>query len=36
MRMRNERQAKRSGVVKQINVKQGEMVEMRQVLAIIE
>jgi len=36
MKMQNELQAKRSGVVKQINVKPGETVEMRQVLAVIE
>ena len=36
MKMQNEMRAKRSGVVKQINVKAGESVEMRQVLAIIE
>ncbi len=36
MKMQNEMHAKRSGVVKQINVKPGESVEMRQVLAIIE
>jgi glutaconyl-CoA/methylmalonyl-CoA decarboxylase subunit gamma len=36
MKMQNELQAKRAGVVKQINVKRGETVEMRQVLAVIE
>ena len=36
MKMQNELHAKRAGVVKQINVKPGESVEMRQVLAIIE
>jgi biotin carboxyl carrier protein len=36
MKMQNELQAKRAGVIKQINVKRGETVEMRQVLAIIE
>jgi len=36
MKMQNEMHAKRSGVVKQINVKPGESVEMRQVLAVIE
>jgi len=36
MKMQNELHAKRSGVVKQIAVKPGESVEMRQVLAIIE
>ncbi|MBP2681175.1 MAG: biotin/lipoyl attachment protein [Candidatus Krumholzibacteriota bacterium] len=36
MKMQNELQAKQAGVVKQINVKQGESVEMRQVLAVIE
>jgi biotin carboxyl carrier protein len=35
MKMQNELQAKRAGVVRQINVRQGETVEMRQVLAII-
>ncbi len=36
MKMQNELQAKSSGVVKQIMVKKGDTVEMRQVLAIIE
>jgi biotin carboxyl carrier protein len=36
MKMQNELQAKQAGVVKQINVKQGESVEMRQMLAVIE
>jgi biotin carboxyl carrier protein len=36
MKMQNELQAKRAGIVKQINVKRGETVEMRQVLAVIE
>ncbi len=36
MKMQNELRARRSGVVKQINVKVGESVEMRQVLAVIE
>ncbi len=36
MKMQNELQAKQAGVVKQINVQEGETVEMRQVLAIIE
>ena len=36
MKMQNEMRAKGAGVVKQINVKAGESVEMRQVLAIIE
>jgi len=36
MKMQNELHAKRSGTLKQIHVKQGESVEMRQVLAIIE
>jgi len=36
MKMQNELQAKHGGVIKQIMVKQGETVEMRQVLAIIE
>lgn len=36
MKMQNEIHAKQSGVVKQIHVKQGESVEMRQVLAVIE
>jgi biotin carboxyl carrier protein len=36
MKMQNELQARQSGVIKQISVKQGESVEMRQVLAVIE
>ncbi|MBN1889241.1 MAG: hypothetical protein JW850_14705 [Thermoflexales bacterium] len=36
MKMQNEVQAKQAGVVKQIAVKEGESVEMRQVLAVIE
>jgi biotin carboxyl carrier protein len=36
MKMQNELRAKQSGVIKQINVKEGESVEIRQVLAIIE
>jgi biotin carboxyl carrier protein len=36
MKMQNELHAKQSGTLKQIHVKQGESVEMRQVLAIIE
>jgi pyruvate carboxylase subunit B len=36
MKMQNELHARQSGVVKQIHVKQGESVEMRQVLAVIE
>ena len=36
MKMQNELHAKRAGTLKQINVKQGETVEMHQVLAIIE
>ena len=36
MKMQNELHAKRTGVVKQIAVAQGDTVEMRQVLAIIE
>jgi biotin carboxyl carrier protein len=36
MKMQNELQARRSGVIKEINVKPGETVEMRQVLAVIE
>jgi biotin carboxyl carrier protein len=36
MKMQNELQAKQAGVVKQINVKVGESVEVRQVLAVIE
>ena len=36
MKMQNELEARQSGVIKQIAVKQGESVEMRQVLAVIE
>ena len=36
MKMQNELHAKRGGVVKQVLVKDGDSVEMRQVLAIIE
>lgn len=36
MKMQNEIQAKVAGTVRQMNVKQGENVEMRQVLCIIE
>jgi pyruvate carboxylase subunit B len=36
MKMQNELQARQAGEIKQINVKQGESVEMRQVLAVIE
>ncbi len=36
MKMQNELHAKKSGVVKSIHVKQGESVEMRQVLAVVE
>ena len=36
MKMQNELQARQAGVIKQINVKQGESVEIRQVLAVIE
>jgi len=36
MKMRNELRAKRGGIVKQITVRKGDTVEMRQVLAIIE
>jgi biotin carboxyl carrier protein len=36
MKMQNELQAKTGGVITQMNVKQGENVEMRQVLCIIE
>lgn len=36
MKMQNELHAKQSGVVRSIHVKQGESVEMRQVLAIVE
>jgi pyruvate carboxylase subunit B len=36
MKMQNDLHAKRAGVVKQISVKPGETVEMRQVLALID
>jgi biotin carboxyl carrier protein len=36
MKMQNELQAKRSGTLKQVTVRKGDTVEMRQVLAIIE
>ena len=36
MKMQNELQAKAAGVIRQMNVKQGENVEMRQVLCVIE
>ena len=36
MKMQNELQAKSAGVVSQMKVKQGENVEMRQVLCVIE
>ena len=36
MKMQNEVHAKQSGVIKQMRVKVGESVEMRQVLAVIE
>ncbi len=36
MKMQNELHAKKSGVIKEITVKKGDTVEMRQVLAIIE
>ena len=36
MKMQNELTAKTSGTIRQMNVKQGENVEMRQVLCIIE
>ena len=36
MKMQNDLTAKTSGVIRQMNVKQGENVEMRQVLCIIE
>jgi biotin carboxyl carrier protein len=36
MKMQNDLQAKSAGVITQMNVKQGENVEMRQVLCIIE
>lgn len=36
MKMQNELRAKQAGVVKEITVKEGDTVEMRQVLAVIE
>lgn len=36
MKMQNDLTAKTSGVIRQMNVKQGENVEMRQVLCVIE
>ncbi len=36
MKMQNELHAAKAGTIRQINVKEGETVEMRQVLAIIE
>lgn len=36
MKMQNELQAKIAGTIRQMNVKQGENVEMRQVLCVIE
>jgi biotin carboxyl carrier protein len=36
MKMQNELTAKTSGVIRQMNVKQGENVEMRQVLCVVE
>lgn len=36
MKMQNELQAPRSGTIRQVNVKVGDSVEMRQVLAVIE
>jgi biotin carboxyl carrier protein len=36
MKMQNDLQAKTAGVITQMNVKQGENVEMRQVLCVIE
>jgi len=36
MKMQNELQAKAAGVIRQMNVKQGDNVEMRQVLCVIE
>jgi biotin carboxyl carrier protein len=36
MKMQNDVQAKVAGVIRQMNVKQGENVEMRQVLCVIE
>lgn len=36
MKMQNEVQAKAAGVIRQMNVKQGDNVEMRQVLCVVE
>jgi len=36
MKMQNDLQAKTAGVIRQMNVKEGENVEMRQVLCVIE
>ena len=36
MKMQNDLQARTAGVITQMNVKQGENVEMRQVLCVIE
>ena len=36
MKMQNDIQAKVAGTIQQMNVKQGENVEMRQVLCVIE
>lgn len=36
MKMQNELRANKSGVIKKLNVREGESVEMRQILAIIE
>jgi biotin carboxyl carrier protein len=36
MKMQNELRASKAGAIKQINVREGESVGMRQVLAIIE
>lgn len=36
MKMQNDLQAKSAGVIRQMNVKQGDNVEMRQVLCVIE
>jgi pyruvate carboxylase subunit B len=35
MKMQNELRANKSGVIKKLNVREGESVEMRQILAII-
>jgi len=36
MKMQNEVQAKATGTIRQMNVKQGDNVEMRQVLCVVE